>query len=267
MKNTIYILVLTLTSLNVYSQIEIFNQDFQQGIPPATYTIVDNDGLTPDANVSEFTDAWINAINPDDNLDTVAASTSYFSPTGQADRWLITPDITLGPFGNVLYWDAKSHDPSYPDDYLVLVSRTDTQLSSFTDTVFNVVNELATWQNRVVSLSDSLLDSETIHIAFVNRTYDGFKLYIDDIKVVTEDPLGISENNISKLTIYPNPANDALNIVGIGTDAEIEVYSISGQHILSANSNSINISKLESGKYLLKVTQDNQVYRELFIKQ
>ena len=97
-------------TLGVYSiaQTEVYNEDFQSGIP-VDFTIVDNDGLTPDASVAEYTDAWIHLVDPDDTAqtDSVMGSTSYFSPTGQADRWMITPAITLGSFGNTLFWERK----------------------------------------------------------------------------------------------------------------------------------------------------------------
>lgn len=266
MNKAIYSVLIIFISLGINAQVEIYNEDFQTGIP-GVYTIIDNDGLTPDVAVSEHTEAWISIIDPQNNLDTVAASTSFFSPIGRADRWLITPAITLGAFGNILKWEAKSHDPSFPDDYLVLISRTDTQLSSFTDTVFNVVNELATWQNREVNLSDSLINNETIHIAFVNRTTNGFKLYIDDIQVFKDDPVGINEESLSKLNIYPNPASEMINITGIGIVSSVEVYSISGRHVLSTNLNSVNLTSLESGRYLMQVTAGNKTHRKLFIKQ
>ena len=91
--------------------------------------------------ISEFTSAWITTIDPIDSTDTIAASTSYFSPAGTASRWLITPQLSLGAFGNYINWNARSHDPSFPDDYLVLVSTTDSQITSFTDTIGNINEE------------------------------------------------------------------------------------------------------------------------------
>ena len=249
------------------AQVEIYNEDFQNGIPMATYTIVDNDGLTPNATVSEFSDAWISLVDPDNLTDTIVGSTSYFEPTGQADRWLITPSITLGAYGNFVYWEAKSHDPSFPDDYLVLASRTDLQLSSFTDTVFNVINELETWQSRSSSLSDLGLDNETVFLAFVNRTNDGFKLYIDDIRVEMEDPVGLEENIKAKLTVYPNPSSDFVYVSGIKGITSIEVVSITGEKLLLSNTNNVDLSPLSSGRYVLIVKNDDTAIRTMVVKK
>ncbi|MBL1281226.1 MAG: choice-of-anchor J domain-containing protein [Fluviicola sp.] len=248
------------------AQVEIYNEDFQSGIP-VTFTIVDNDGLTPDASVSEYTSAWIPVIDPLNALDTVAGSTSFFSPAGRADRWLITPPIVLGTYGNILYWEARSHDPSFPDDYTVLVSTTDTQLASFTDTILNLVNELATWQSRSINLSDSLLDNQTVHIAFVNRTNDGFKLYIDDIRVVMEDPVGLFENEIAELKVFPNPATDVINISGLESLISVEIYSIGGSLVHKSDDATVDISGLESGRYFLVARNENTVARTMIVKR
>ncbi len=263
-KNILFVTSILFSTLSI-AQVEIYNEDFQAGLP-ANITIVDNDGLTPNSAVSNFSDAWVLLADPDDATDSIMGSTSFFEPIGQADRWLITPAITIGAYGNVLYWNAKSHDPSFPDDYMILISKTDTALASFTDTLYNIVNELATWQARSVNMSDSGFVSETIHIAFVNRTNNGFKLYIDDIRVEKEDPVGINEQQINSFVVYPNPANNELNLSGISQNDEVKIYSIDGQLILISTGNHIDIATLENGRYIVASKTNGQVVRTQFVK-
>jgi hypothetical protein len=203
--------LLSIAFIGIISQSQaqtlVYQEDFENGIP-ASYTLVDNDGLTPNQATADFADAWISLPDPFDSTDTIVGSTSYFEPVGTADRWLITPQITLGAYGNFLYWDGRSHDPSFPDGYFVLASRTDTQLSSFTDTVAIVFAELSTWTLNSASLSDAGLDGETVHLAFVNRTFDGFKLYIDSISVFVDDPVGLEESQKLQVQFGPNPTSD-----------------------------------------------------------
>jgi hypothetical protein len=92
--------------MGISAQTVILSTDFQQGMP-AVYTIVDNDGKTPDALVAEYTSAWITTVDPENAADTVAASTSYFTEMDSASRWMITPPLSLGAFGNFLEWNAK----------------------------------------------------------------------------------------------------------------------------------------------------------------
>ncbi|MFZ9028865.1 MAG: choice-of-anchor J domain-containing protein, partial [Crocinitomicaceae bacterium] len=227
--NRILIALFLGATVNATAQTTIYSEDFQNGLP-MSYTIVDNDMQTPDAATADFADAWIELVDPDNPMDTIVGSTSYFSPIGRADRWLITPPIALGAFGNILKWEAKSHDASYLDGYDVYISVTDTDLTSFIDTLGAVTFENATWTSREINLSEAGYNNQTVHIAFVNRTYDGFKLYLDDIEMVIEDPVGISENNLEGISVYPNPSTGFLNI-SHGYAAAITVRSMTGAKV------------------------------------
>ena len=232
------------------AQTEIYNEDFQSGIP-VSYTLVDNDGFTVHPSVSEFAPAWISLEDPDVAGDTVAGSTSYFSPAARADRWLITPSIALGAFGNVLFWEGKSHDASFTDGYYVLISTTDTQLASFNDTLFYTSAETADWSSHEVSLSAKGYDNVTVHIAFVNRTNDGFKLYLDDIRVEEENPLSLEQLSTKQLVVSPNPFNDLLTISGEFDQAQI--LNLSGEVIYSGSEQQIATSSFPAGVYILNI--------------
>lgn len=254
-------------SLTFYgtSQTVIYTEDFENGLP-ATYTIVDNDMLTPDPSVSDFADAWIELTDPDDPTDTIVGSTSYFSPVGRADRWLITPPITLGAFGNILTWEAKSHDASFLDGYDVYISVTDTDLSSFIDTLAMVALENATWTSREINLSEAGYNNQTVHIAFVNRTNDGFKLYLDDIQMVIEDPVGITEFEKNEISIYPNPSNGKLSVKASET-SEITVLNTMGAVVYEGDGNNFDLTWLETGVYIVRVDTDNHQKSFRWIKQ
>ena len=74
------------------------------------------------------------------------------------------------------------------------------------------------------------------------------------------------DNNIA-MTVYPNPANEVLNIVfaeQLTAVNNITVVNVLGQDVYSANNVdvttvSINTSSLTSGIYYLQVTSDNKV--------
>ncbi|MBL4861555.1 MAG: choice-of-anchor J domain-containing protein [Crocinitomicaceae bacterium] len=265
MKKTAVFIAL-LIGMQSFAQTEIYNEDFQTGLP-IDYSIVDNDGLTPDVQVVDFANAWIELVDPENPLDTIMGSTSFFDPAGQADRWLITPAITLGTYGNFLYWEAKSHDASFPDSYYVMASSTDTQLSSFTDTIAYISGELSDWNAREANLSDHLLDGQTVYIAFVNRTNDGFKLYMDDIRVVIDDPVGISELNNTAFTVYPNPTSGNISIKSDLKVKNVTIYGLDGALLVSQdNSNTINLEGLAGGRYLISVVTEEGVFRTSVVK-
>ncbi len=270
MKQTIALLLLCgLTAFSAQAQTTIFEQDFESGIPGATWSVIVNDTHTVHSSVAEYEPGWIAVADPENTEDTVAAATSYFDPSGQADRWLITPSIGLGSFGNILKWEGKSHDPSYPDGYYVLISTTDTQISSFTDTLLRVATESEFWTTHEVNLSDSGYNSGSVFIAFVLRTYDGFKLYIDDVALRIEDPVGLWENAQPNVTIYPNPVSDQLHVKDFAVQ-NARVYTIAGQLVATPeieNNSTIEVSDLHPGTYIIELTDLNGItVRQRFIK-
>ncbi|WP_411894867.1 T9SS type A sorting domain-containing protein [Winogradskyella sp. A2] len=84
------------------------------------------------------------------------------------------------------------------------------------------------------------------------------------------DSLGTAElNDISTVSIYPNPAKDALYITGLDREAEITVIDLSGRIVLNVQGftgSDLDISRLEVATYLLEIKTDDQVYKTRFIK-
>jgi len=248
-------IVLLFVCFQSVGQIALLSTDFQSGIP-ANYTILNNDGNTPFSTMTPFIgqEAWISFQDPDSSLNQVAAATSYFETADSADRWLITPKLTLSSFGNYISWNAKSHDPSFPDDYVVLLSTTDSLPSSFTDTIGSVQQENFEWTNREVDLSSLGFNDSSIYVAFVLRTYDGFKLYLDDILVRGEDVSSIDEQVEISVMVYPNPTK---GILYVKTDSEVqklEIFSLRGELLLTTIESEINIAGLNTGGYFLRAT-------------
>lgn len=266
MKKLIVSLFSLFVILQMNAQVNILNTDFQLGIP-TNYSILNNDGNTPDNSVAEFSNAWIALPDPENSLDTVAGSTSYFSPVDTASRWLITPALQLGAFGNYISWNAKSHDPSFPDDYMVMVSTTDNQISSFTDTIGNIEQENFEWTTREVNLSQKGFNAQTIYVAFINVTYNGFKLYLDDIAVRKEDPLGVSELQNLAVSVYPNPFTNQVSVKSEKAIDEVKIFDLSGKLVATTTQSTINTESLESGYYLLKVKSGNQTVTKRIVKQ
>jgi hypothetical protein len=252
MKNLLLFILISF-SIGISAQTVIFSTDFQQGMP-ANYTIVDNDGNTPDPTVAEFTSAWITLVDPENALDTVAASTSFFTALDSASRWMITPPLALGAFGNFIQWNAKSHDPSFPDNYLVLVSSTDNQIASFTDTIGFIEEENFEWTNREVNLFTQGYHDQTIYVAFVNVTLDGFKLYIDDIEVRKEDPVGLQEPDVVLNTVYPNPTTDVIHVSSTEKIEQLELLDLNGLRVLTSSTSFMNVEALPTGIYLVRYT-------------
>ena len=76
--------------------------------------------------------------------------------------------------------------------------------------------------------------------------------------------MGLTDHQIDGLKLYPNPAsnNDNLYITSTtGSDKTIEIYDILGKQVLnlkSENNNPIQLSNLNTGVYLLKITEEGK---------
>lgn len=87
--------------------------------------------------------------------------------------------------------------------------------------------------------------------------------------VATQQFVGIDETELS-FGVFPNPANDVLNIQGDFTgDAEITLMDQSGRIISVSNisNGQVNVAELESGIYFVKVSADGKTSTKTFMKK
>jgi hypothetical protein len=254
--------VCSLLFSNSFAQSVLFFEDFNSGIP-SSWAMVNNDGLTPAEAVDTFDNAWISFI---DDADTCAASTSYYTPSGQAADYLISPKISLNTFTK-LVWSARSYDASYADDYLVLISSTDSLTGSFTDTVMVVEEEYYYWHSRSVQLDLEGYANQDVYIAFKNITTDGYILMIDDVRVMGSDFATVTENESPLISVFPNPSSDFIQIKGGESESIYSIYSITGELLFNGYVSRIDISTLEAGTYFVQVSTADNVVTVPFIKQ
>ncbi len=83
-----------------------------------------------------------------------------------------------------------------------------------------------------------------------------------------------NKNNSNSYVIYPNPANNYIDICAVGNaagNAEIELYDVTGRKLLSkpmiTSTHQINTTAYPRGAYLLKICNEgNVVTKKLFIQ-
>ena len=95
-------------------------------------------------------------------------------------------------------------------------------------------------------------------------------MYIDDVSLKYNGAnLGVSDQDIMSISIYPNPTSDFISIKGIENINSIKVYSILGALEKEVfNTNQIDISELSSGIHLIKVDNGTgTAFTEKIIKQ
>lgn len=85
-------------------------------------------------------------------------------------------------------------------------------------------------------------------------------------------PLGLANNAISGLSVYPNPITNGQLFISSNSSSEKQViiYNVLGQKMLQAKTNNnaeINVSQLAKGAYILNISEDGKTdSKKLFIQ-
>lgn len=253
-------------ALSSEAQTIVFEENFQSPNALSNWKLI-NDNNIPHADVSNYTDAWITVTDPANNLDTVVSATSYFETPAKANRWLISPAIQLGSYGNFISWNGRSFDPSYPDDYLVLISTTTDHITSFTDTIGLHIYEDYRWTNFDVSLSGLGYNNQTVYFAFVLNTLDGNRIFIDDITVRKDDVLSIKEHKNDNTFLKSTIISESIHLQTTDFE-EATVFSSNGSKMFCFNNTceQINTQSIENGSYFICFKTKSGVKIERFIK-
>ncbi|WP_204344177.1 T9SS type A sorting domain-containing protein [Psychroserpens algicola] len=101
-----------------------------------------------------------------------------------------------------------------------------------------------------------------------NGVYQILPRYVDDVAGAS---LSIDEVNGTSFSVYPNPTSTGfVNITSANSDAiSVSVYDILGKQVISStlSDNRLNVSELQTGVYILKISQNNaSVTKKLVIK-
>jgi hypothetical protein len=119
------------------------------------------------------------------------------------------------------------------------------------------------WIEEKISLSDYLGESILIRFKIITNGFgrrDGF--YFDDLEINgISNQLNVN-NSVNEFTyLYPNPVSNILNINTDLNDFTVEIYSISGQLLITnRNIKTYDFSNYNSGVYILKLIA-NQSYK------
>ena len=84
------------------------------------------------------------------------------------------------------------------------------------------------------------------------------------------DTAGVENESFVTLNMYPNPANDVLNISSQRTINTVEIFNVLGQKVITMQvedtSAEINVSNLNAGIYLIKYEINNSTSTKKFVK-
>ena len=232
---------------------------------------------TEDFEDGEIPSCW-SVLSTNETTWTINEGSAYcnYSETPQ-DEKLITNTISFAGHNNItMTFDFKAsyyyiHNEDPEEQYNLLIYASTDNGNTFSNTpVYDMRNdqgEFTNWEvtTATVDLS-SLAGQSSVKLMFNYYGNYGAELYIDDINITgTTSIADVESNNVS---VYPNPANNVINVNSTSNISNVEVYTITGQKVgdFTANSNSIAIStsNLTSGLYLMQIHTENGVINKKF---
>lgn len=91
------------------------------------------------------------------------------------------------------------------------------------------------------------------------------------LEVVEGATLSLENSFVNDLVIYPNPTKDVLKISSNDNlqDAIFTVFDINGKRVMNSklNQNTIDVSALTTGNYILRIVSGNSIKSQKFMKQ
>lgn len=99
----------------------------------------------------------------------------------------------------------------------------------------------------------------------------GYSLFEIEIYGSKSGSSNIEDTNMLEFSVYPNPANEVLNIQAASSIDVISIYSIAGHKLITEQCHqsfkTIDISRLRNGMYIIEVESVGAVAVRRFIKQ
>lgn len=252
--------------------VEIFyNQYVESGSMTVSWV---KDTVTVSSGYSFLFDVLFGDVNNDGNLDVVtldnvSGDVEWFNKVknGTSTANSISDDTIIDRPARVFVTDINNDtfndvivtDSGVVDEAIIFFEGADMAPPSATQTLIGDVN------NQMFDLTVADFDGDLDQdIAVIGNSSDSVDWFENELITLT-----IPEVSIENLKVYPNPTKDLLNIQGVPeTEISIEIYDLVGKSVMKtvvAHNNTIDVSSLESGIYL--ITFENYGENLKFIKQ
>ncbi|GEM_PF-2106689 len=220
--------------------------------------------LVPDEYISNVTFAGVNNDTTEDGHDYPSYFTDIttydFATVKQGDVYTLTVSIAPDASDYVYaYIDWNQNKVFEADETYTIIENT--ELSGPFSISIPVPEDAVIGQTRMrVSLNYNKPSPDPCIDSSWGETED----YI----VKVEEAMGLNENSLSSISVYPNPVKDILNITSQKNVDKAEIYNLSGQLIQTEKAtNQINMETLPAGIYILKVISADEVQTFKIVKK
>jgi len=172
--------------------------------------------------------------------------------------WFISPQISLGTGSSFSVYVRSTNTTWGQEEYKIAISTTDNDPANFT-VLGSQANAPATWTQVTRDLST--YDGQQVYLAVNYVGTDNYAFMIDNLQITTT-PTNTATSTEFKTQVFPNPANDNLNINFV-EGSHIQILNNLGQIVLTIENaqeyNIVDVSNLDAGYYSVKITKNNTV--------
>ena len=254
-------------------------QNFNSASLPSGWTLI-NDGhtvlvgsfiLSSTLATNLTNNAWY-PVQIKSSTDYSMLTVSQFSPSAQADRWLISPSFQVTSANTVLQWDDYSFGSN--EGFEIKVSPTaGTTAASFTATIYSGVGDPNNFVTHQLQIGQ--YNGQTITVAFRDTMNNNWGLAVDNIgtTVLPTLDLGVTALNLSPF-VQTNSSNSIAGVLhnyGYATLTSCNInYSVNGGAPVTSALSSLSVASgtdynytnstpwvpTSAGNYTIKVWAD-----------
>lgn len=184
------------------------------------------------------------------------------------EDWLISPEIWIGAdiyyesismeFSTAMKFDGAPISVMLSSNYNEGADPNNADWLDITDAFDYSTGNYEWVESGALDITQYAETNESFYIAFVYTcTSEAASSWeIDYVKVTGVVQLSVGENEAVSFNLYPNPANDNINIVA-DRDAKVQIIDMTGRMVMEINvvegENAISVTDLESGVYFVKM--------------
>ena len=200
--------------------------------------------------------------------DTYAKMSGYDGGAFDNEDWLISPPLNLTSYDSVFFNFKSAFNYTGPD--LELYVSTDYNgVNNPNDYTWTDISEMVQWsdgswnwvESGDVDLKDYFESNVFLAFKFTSTTDGSATWELDSFLVYGYLKIGINNHQEISVSVFPNPVTNVVN-VEIDTKGLVRIYSVTGQllidELVEKGINSINVSGLGQGTYLLRFSDENE---------
>jgi hypothetical protein len=220
----------------------------------------DNDKTASDANRNQIT--WNSpTANPFNDpslfgvLKFIGTGSGYFESVPDVEKPTTPANLAVVVTGTgaKLTWDAST-DNIVVQNYILYNG------TKAVDTI------LAKQTGNSANFADLKVGDNTLGVVAADLYWNKSAKTTIKATIIT----GIDVNTISSIVVYPNPANDVINLKNVQSGTIINIYSVTGELVLSKvidSDGSIDISLLKAGMYAIQLQNNDAITTIKLIKK